>query len=142
MQQHRDITTAKGISDYGLDHLEYSCHVAHTSLEETIHALNAYLAPFQPARLIHTLDTLYYQLIDHSTDQEITMLKQAFSDYIEHREHHTKVIKLLAESNHQKLQNSFDDAAELTSAIQSWSRIHQQQERQYAIFLEARRFIR
>ena len=140
--QQRDITTAENISDYGLHHLEYNCRVDHSILEETIQELSLCTSPFMPSQLIYFLDVLYYQLIDHSTDQEITMLKQAFPDYIEHREQHSKAIELLTSTNHQQLCDNANNALELTNALQEWSATHQQQERQYAIFQESLRFAR
>lgn len=138
--QHQDMTATLSISDYGIEHIDVDCFVGHEAITATINAFHQYLTPFQPAHIIHLADTLYYQIIDHCTDQEITMQQAGYPDSIEHKSIHSNAIELLGSIKHSLLFADIEAASEFISALQDWSKTHQQHEQKFMHYQEAQRF--
>lgn len=139
---HRDITVAVDIDAYGLEHLHYNCKVAVGEINATIKDLQASLNPFDPAKLLQASDLLYYQLIDHTTDQEITMLREGFLDYPDQQSLHSKMVDLVASVDHRQIFDDADKATDYVSQLTNLSESHLEEEAEFSRFLEAQRFRR
>lgn len=133
-------STAVNIEDYGIDHLIYDCRVHVKQLESTISELRHCLQPYQPNELIHLCDTLYYQLVDHSTDQEITMLESGYPDYMESRAQHSLLFETLTSCSHKLILTQPEMGEALVDQIESWAKAHRSSETAYKHYQESLRF--
>lgn len=133
-------STAVNLEDYGIDHVSYDCCVSFKQLEATISELRHCLTPYQPNKLIYLCDSLYYQLIDHSTDQEITMLESGYPDYMENRAQHTLLFETLTSCSHKHVVSQPEAGEALINQIESWANAHRDNETAYSHYQESLRF--
>ncbi len=135
----RNISTAVDLKEYGIQSLPVDCYVSYKTMESTINELRSALTPLQPALFIRHLDELYYQLVDHSTEQEIGMLESGYQGYVEGYTLHSQLFDMLASCSHQKIKTK-EIAQALYDQIESWSKVHRDNELDYERYQESLRF--
>lgn len=135
-------STVSYIRDVEQHHIELGCLVDSSEIHQLISALASHLTPFTPTLLIQQLDKLYYQLVDHCTDQEVMMQQLGFEHYKDHRSIHNQFLDTLANARHRQIFERAEMAAELIGQLEQLVQIHQQQETVFARYRESLRFHR